>query len=295
MMPARVRTRLGKGLSILSQFLHFVIYRLEDPKMQLENAMFIISVDVDVGNKELGVINQGKNDNNVHDFLSEFSVGDIEERALPLFINFFDGLEVPVTFAIRGQLAEVGGSILDLLVESPIKHDIGSHGYFHRPFPNLSSREAEKELYLTSIGMRKFGIMPRSFVFPKNQVAHVGLLEKYGYKCYRGSSNFWNDNMYVEKNGQLYNIHPSFYLGQSVNPIFLKGTIDISIKNKLPFHVWFHPWNFGKTQESIQRNIGKVFYPLFRYAKEKEKNGVITFETMLSITEKLERERARGI
>ncbi|MFX0126324.1 MAG: polysaccharide deacetylase family protein [Candidatus Hodarchaeota archaeon] len=259
--------------------------------MQLENAMFITSIDVDVGNKELGLINQGKNDTNVHDLLSEFSVGDIEERVLPLFVNFFNDLEIPVTFAIRGQLAEVDGAILDLLMESPIKHDIGSHGYFHMPFPNLSSSEAEKELYRTSMGMRKFGITPRSFVFPKNQAAHLDLLEKYGYKCYRGSSNFLNDDMYVEKHGQLYNIHPSFYLGHSMNPIFLKGIIDISVKNRLPFHVWFHPWNFGKTKESIQRSISKVFSPLFRYAKKKEENGLMTFETMLSITKKLAGER----
>ncbi|MFX0125136.1 MAG: polysaccharide deacetylase family protein [Candidatus Hodarchaeota archaeon] len=290
-----IPTLLGKGLSILSQFLHFAIYRLEEPKMRLEKAMFIISVDVDVGNKELALINQGKNDTNVHDFLSEFSVGGIEEQALPLFVNFFNNLEIPVTFAIRGQLAEVDGSILDLLMESHIEHDIGSHGYFHRPFPNLSSSEAEKELYLTSIGMRKFGIIPRSFVFPKNQAAHLGLLEKYGYKCYRGSSNFLNDDMYVEKHGKLYNIHPSFYLGQSVNQIFLKEIVDISVKSRLPFHVWFHLWNFGKTKESIRRNISKVFYPLLRYAKKKEKTGMVTFETMLSITKKLAGERTRGI
>jgi hypothetical protein len=48
-----------------SQLYRFFVYSLQKPKMQLENGMFIISVDVDVGSKELGIINGGQNDANV--------------------------------------------------------------------------------------------------------------------------------------------------------------------------------------------------------------------------------------
>lgn len=267
--------------------------------MQLEDAMLIVSIDVDVGSKEIGLINRAEKDNNAHRHLSEYLVGEvcpmseylvgeIEERALPLFIDFFNDLEIPVTFAIRGQLAEVNNPILELLRNSPIKHDIGSHGYYHRVFTSLSKTDADSELNMISVGMKKLGITPRSFVFPKNRVAHLSILEKYGYKCYRGYGGFRNDGMYIEKRGQLYDIHPSFFLGQSVSPIFLDRMINISIKNKVPFHVWFHPWEFGRTKGSIKKSIEKVFYPVFKYAKEKQKNGFLTFETMLSATRKIE-------
>ena len=78
-------------LSFLSQLYHFVAFRLEKPKMRLENGMLIMSVDV--GSKELGVIKKGKNDANVNRYISEYSVGAIEERGLPLFVNLFNDFE----------------------------------------------------------------------------------------------------------------------------------------------------------------------------------------------------------
>jgi len=209
--------------------------------------------------------------------------------ARALFVETFNDFEVPVTFAIRGQLTEVNNSILKILLESPVKHDIGAHGYYHREFTNLSRNEAENELNLISAGMNKFSIVPRSFVFPKNCVAHLDLLEKYGYKCYRGYGGFMNDCMYIEKKGRLYDIHPSFCIGQVKNPTFSRKILDIAIAKKLPFHIWFHLWNFGETKESIQRSINNVFFPLFKYAKKKEKSSLLTFETMLSATEEVEK------
>ena len=274
--------------SFLSQSYHFLAFKLEKPKMRLENSMLIISIDVDVGSRELGVINKGKNDANVNRHISEYQVGKIEETALPLFVETFNDFEIPVTFAIRGQLTEVNDSILELLLKSSIKHDIGAHGYYHSEFTNLCRNEAENELNRISAGMKKFGIVPRSFVFPKNSVAHLDMLEKYGYKCYRSYGDFMNDCMYIEKQGQLYDIHPSLYIDQGTSFTFLKKIFDISIAKKLPFHVWFHLWNFGERKESMQRTINKLFIPLFKYAEKKEKIGVLTLETMLSAAEKVE-------
>jgi len=279
---------MNKNISLFSQLYHFLSYSIKKPKMRLETGMFIISIDVDVGNRKLGVINGGKNDVNVHRHIGEYRVGKIEEVAFPLFVEAFNDFEIPVTFAIRGQLIEVNGSILEFLLKSSIKHDIGAHGYYHREFTDLSRNEAENELKMISAGIKKFGINPRSFVFPGNRVAHLDLLEKYGYKCYRSSGGFLYDCMYIEKKSRLYDIHPSLYLDQSIYSIFLKETLDIAIAKKAPFHVWFHLWNFGETKESIQRTINKVFIPLFKYAKKKEKSGMLTLETMLSATEKVE-------
>jgi peptidoglycan/xylan/chitin deacetylase (PgdA/CDA1 family) len=285
----KIGRNIEMSVSFFSELYHFVAFRVKKPKMQLENGMLIISIDVDVGNKELGVINEGKNDANISRHLGEYSVGEIEERALPLFVDLFNDFEIPVTFAIRGQLTEVDDSILKHLLKSSIKHDIGAHGYYHRPFKNLSHSEAENELNMISVGMKKFDVTPRSFVFPKNSVAHLDLLEKYGYKCYRSYGDFMNDCMYIEKQGQLYDIHPSLYIDQGTSFTFLKKIFDISIAKKLPFHIWFHLWNFGETKESIQRSINNVFFPLFKYAKKKEESSLLTFETMLSATEKVEK------
>jgi len=280
---------MKKYVSFFSQLYHLLAYSITRPKMQFEKAMLIISIDIDVGNRKLGMVNRGKNDSNVSRRMSEYEVGEIEELALPLFLGTFNAFEVPVTFAIRGQLTEVSHSILELLLESPVKHDIGAHGYYHREFTNLSRDEAENELNMISAGMNKFGFVPRSFVFPKGSVAHLDLLKIYGYRCYRGYGDFMNDCMYIERKGQLYNVHPSLCLDQGTSYMFLKKILDISIAEKLPFHVWFHLWNFGQKQESIQKVIDNVFSMLFRYAKKKEKEGLLTLETMLSATQKVDK------
>jgi hypothetical protein len=285
----KIGRNIEMSVSFFSQLYHFVAFRLKKPKMQLENGMLIISIDVDVGSKELGVINEGKNDANISRHFGEYLIGEIEERALPLFVDLFNDFEIPVTFAIRGQLTEVDDSILKHLLKSSIKHDIGAHGYYHRPFKNLSHSEAENELNMISVGMKKFDVTPRSFVFPKNSVAHLDLLEKYRYKCYRSYGDFMRDCMYIEKQGQLYDIHPSLYLARSISPFFLTKILEIAIAKKLPFHIWFHLWNFGETKESIHKTINSVFFPLLKYAKKKEKSGLLTFETMLSATEKVEK------
>jgi hypothetical protein len=141
---------------------------------------------------------------------------------------------------------------------------------------------------MISQGMERFGITPRTFVFPANCIAHLDLLEKYGYSCYRGYGNFIADTMCIEKQGELYNIHPSLYVDKYTKPIFLRKILDISTAAKLPFHLWFHLWNFGEGKD-IQRSIEDIFLPLLDYAKKKEENGMLTFETMLSAAERVEK------
>ena len=283
-------TTMNRYVSLFSQLYHVLAYSIKKPKMQLEKSMFIISIDVDVGDRELGLTNRGKNDANVSSraHIGEYQVGETEEIALPLLVETLNDVEIPVTFAVRGQLTEVNNSILELLLKSSVKHDIGAHGYYHKEFRNLSQNEAEDELKMISAGMKKFGITPRSFVFPRNSVAHLNLLEKYGYKCYRGYGDFMNDCMYIEKQDQLYNIHPSLFLDQYVSSLFLRNILDISVAKKLPFHAWSHLWNFGETKESIQQSINKRLIPLIKYAKKKEKKGLLSFETMLSAALKVE-------
>ena len=167
------------SISQFSDLFHYITYRGFElkrfPLSELKNGMLITSIDLDVGNRKLGIINAGKNDINVNKRFSEYQIGVIEETAIPLFIKLFDELQMPVTIAVRGQLLELGESALAPILESSVKHDMGAHGYSHRSFSDLSYEEAENELKLTASLMKGFGIVPKSFVFPKNRVAHLNL------------------------------------------------------------------------------------------------------------------------
>jgi hypothetical protein len=143
--------------------------------------------------------------------------------------------------------------------------------------------------------MKKFGINPKSFVFPKNQVAHLSLLEKFGYECYRGEGGLGKDEMCVKKRGGLYDVRPGFHLGVTYNPVFLNKMIDLLTKNKVSLHLWFHPRDIFETRgRSMSRNIDRVLLPIYKYAKKKEKQGKLNFETMHSITEKIKLTYSQG-
>ncbi|MCW4010399.1 MAG: polysaccharide deacetylase family protein [Candidatus Bathyarchaeota archaeon] len=281
---------IESSVSLVSQVVHLVSFELKKPRAQFDKAMLIFSVDVDAGNKELGLANGGKNDSNVHKCFSEAYIGDIEERALPVFLGAFNEFEVPATFALRGQItefAQVAQEIVDKLLDSPVKHDIGAHGYTHRNFQALSREEAQEELEKIAVGLRKFTVSPKSFVFPRNMVQHLDLLEKFNYRCYRESAGSpLGDGMYIEKRGNLYNVHPSLYLNLSVTPMILDWILDVAVAKKVPLHLWFHPWTFGDSDDKIKKYVAKVFSPFLKYAQGKVRNGSLTVETMLSAAQK---------
>lgn len=278
-----------KQNSFYSQLSHLFWYKFEKSKnMNLGKGMLIISIDIDVGNSELGLINGGKNDTNVNDVFSEYQIGKIEEKVMPVFINLLDSYRILGTFAIRGQLTEVCSSSREFLQYSKFAHEIGSHGFYHKAFSTLSLEEAETELNLMSSAMKQWNIPPKSFIFPKNQIAYLKLLPLYGYTCYRGLGGFSRDCMYIENIGKLHNVHPSLYVDKYTNPFFLKKILNLAISKKLPFHLWFHLWNFGNTEKSATKTIQKILRPFFDYAQKKEEVGLLSFETMNSATMKIQ-------
>lgn len=271
--------------SIVSQFQHYAFYSYKKPLSEFDTASLIISIDVDVGNPEVGVKNEGRNDRNVHDFLTEIIVGKIEEEIIPLLLQAFDELEFPATFALRGQLTEVENSIFYKILESRARHEIAAHGYSHRVFTALSEFEADEELRMVSVGMKKFGVTPKSFVFPRNKVSHLELLERYGYLSFRAEGTSFKDGMYVEKHNNLFDVHPSLF-SDFYGSFFSKKIIDLAVKYEAPLHIWFHPWNLGNSRKVAAKRIDKGLMPLIQHAIKKKNQGLLKFETMYSVAEK---------
>jgi hypothetical protein len=270
----------------ISQLWHYLRYstlglKRKSPN-QFRKGMLITSIDLDVGSRKIGEINCGKNDLNVNDRISEYQIGVIEETAIPMFMRLFDQFQMPVTIAVRGQLFELGAPALAPLLESTVKHDIGVHGYSHKSFPDMTYEEAENELKSTASLMKSFRLVPKSFVYPRNKVAHLALLSKHGYECYRDRGDLRHDGMYIRKQGQIYDIHPSLYVNQWSSKTFMKKNLDVCINEKLPLHMWFHFWRFGQKAEEIEKSIQNIFLPFLQYAKRKVDAQELTFETMLS-------------
>jgi len=275
--------------SLFSQLLHLPKFAMEMPRLQFPKALLIFSVDIDAGNKRLGLINGGQNDGNVHNYINEYKIGELEEEGCPVLLEAFNSFRVPVTFGIRGQLTGIDSPLIPLILDSPVKHDIGSHGFTHKKFQDMSRKEAEDELKMISIGMNKYGIVPKSFIFPRNSVWHLELLQKFGYECYREFGNLLHDGMYIQRKGLLCDVHPSLYITQNAQVTFLKSLLNIAIEKRTPLHLWCHIWSFGETIAQIKEKIDCVLIEFLRYAKAEEEKNLLQFDTMLSASRKARR------
>jgi peptidoglycan/xylan/chitin deacetylase (PgdA/CDA1 family) len=272
----------------ISPFAHYMKYRNNKPPIQFTTGIFILSLDVDVGSPQVGVVNEGRNDQNVHDEKTEQQIGEIEEIALPLITACLNQLEMPATYAVRGQLLDIETSILNLLQDSPVPHDIGAHGYSHRTFTSLNEDQARTELQCIAQAFQRQNMTVKSFIFPKNMVHHLDVLAEYKYLCYRAYGDLNHDDRAILKTQDLYDIHPSLYLGDVTTTYMIKKIIDVSVRDHAVLHFWLHPWNMGETETSITTNIKNILAPILQHAQTYQRQGALQFETMRSVAEKLD-------
>jgi len=88
-----------------------------------------------------------------------------------------------------------GKDIVEKILGSSTKHEIGLHGFLHIPFSQCSRAVAQAEIGLGIKAASKFGLTPKSFVFPQNKMGHIELLKEKGLQIYRGKNlGRWKEN-----------------------------------------------------------------------------------------------------
>lgn len=134
-------------------------------------------------------------------------------------LDLFDEYDVPATWAIVGHLL-VGdcdgghtghpagpqccvstpsglsrentwfdGGLVDHVAGANVDHELASHGFSHVHFAHeqMDREMADAECGAAAESLAARGHEPHSFVFPVNQVGYRGLLDEYGFSCYRGT------------------------------------------------------------------------------------------------------------
>jgi peptidoglycan/xylan/chitin deacetylase (PgdA/CDA1 family) len=208
------------------------------------------------------------------------------------------------------------GLIKDLM-NSSVKHDIGSHSYNHIVFSwdNCTKQIAEEDIKQTVECANEYGLKMNSFVYPRNGIAHKEVLKENGYTNYRGIDKTFYDNyptFLVKAIRQLEAFYPftpstlkatkdttglieipgsmlfrvphlGFKSKASVNTLVkrAKKGIDKAIKNKEIFHLWFHPFNFAFKTEEHFNGLKEI---LEKVAAEQAK-GNLEVQTMQDIAE----------
>ncbi len=220
----------------------------------------------------------------------------LETRVVMALLQLFARHEIAATWAIVGRLLESDEAtnrqtphgdkiwyaphLIDAIRTAAPPHDIGSHGHAHRYFSELSPVEARAELAAAKRTHERAGLPFSSFVFPRNQVAHVDALAEAGIEVFRSIDRGWF--MTVKERagrwpGRLANLidkalpvppvpiepirHgrvvelPSsmLLLGRAgIRRAIPSGLLarkarlglDAAVRGGRAFHLWFHPSNF---------------------------------------------------
>ena len=176
--------------------------------------------------------------------------------------------------------------LIETILNSKTKHEIGCHSFSHCDFSEKNSYPEliEAELSECEKVFNKFGIVPKSFVFPGNKYGSVNLLKKYGYKIIRYKSNKEKEIGFPEKleNG-IYALHDtiSFEPGEtgwdSEDLVWrAKKYIDKAIEKKAICHFWFHP--------SLDKSImSDYFFKILDYICDRREIGDLKILTLKDI------------
>lgn len=88
------------------------------------------------------------------------------ENTIPLLLNLLSDSGVRATFFVLGDLAEKHPKLIKRICDQG--HELGNHGYLHRPVGQLSPKEFKKDLEKTNAIIKKLtGISPIGFRAPQ--------------------------------------------------------------------------------------------------------------------------------
>jgi peptidoglycan/xylan/chitin deacetylase (PgdA/CDA1 family) len=130
-----------------------------------------------------------------------------ERAVVNAMLELFASRSIPATWAIVGRLLDPAGGVptstefgeriwyapdlVEAIRNGAPGHDIGSHGFAHLYFQETDRDRLRADLRAARRVHDEHGLPFTSFVFPRNQVAHLDLLAEAGIKVFRGVDVGW--------------------------------------------------------------------------------------------------------
>jgi hypothetical protein len=131
-----------------------------------------------------------------------------ERAVVGALLDLFASRSVPATWAIVGRLLDASDGapdatwlwnhiwyapdVVDAIRAAAPGHDLGSHSFAHVYFQELDRERLRSDLQAARRTHERHGLAFTSFVFPRNQVAHLDLLAEAGVKVFRGADVGWH-------------------------------------------------------------------------------------------------------
>jgi len=229
-----------------------------------------------------------------------------EREVVRRLLALFDDHQVSTTWAIVARLLERDPSrprsdelwyapdLIDQIRAARTAQEIGSHSYAHLYFGQTDREALRADLWAAKRVHDRHGLAFTSFVFPRNQVAHLDLLREVGIKVFRSVDRGWHmtaRNRLGTTAGRLANLADKLLPlpPATVTPVDHGDLVELPSsmlllarrglrRAVLPqsavakawlgterarrraqiFHLWFHPSNFYYDMDRQFRTLGAV-------------------------------------
>lgn len=225
---------------------------------------------------------------------------DAERAIVARLLALSEKYALPATWAVVGRIFDAtaegalpagpraawyGPELVEAVQRSKVPHDIGSHSWAHVYYDRIPAREAAEDLERDVAVRKAWGLPLRTWVYPRNGVGHVDLLERAGVEVYRtldegfvgwlreraprlsGPGNLADKALPVvpalvrpERRGGIVALPSSTILiarngprrvvRPAVTRLRWRAALDRAAASDGCFHAWFHPSNFYWRSES---------------------------------------------
>ncbi|MDG6902220.1 MAG: polysaccharide deacetylase family protein [Nitrososphaerota archaeon] len=192
---------------------------------------------------------------------------------------------VPLTWAICGKTAVEDPEAYRSILGSPARHEVGVHTYSHIYADSTEEGEYERDIE-RCVGVLGLPSPPTTFVFPKNREGHFALLQRMGFRSFRGARRVIGAPV---RHQGLWNVRPVYYVdGKSLHAEgLIRKFVDACIARSSVFHLWTHPWSLA-IDGKVDRMSSEVMDPVFGYLREKRDEGSLSLTTMGGLADFLE-------
>lgn len=210
-----------------------------------------------------------------------------------------------------------GPDIIESIMACQVPQEIGSHGYSHTIIGDAGcSREAfDSELKACVSLANAWGVDLKSFVYPRNSIGHLDVLEQNGFSNFRGNVTRWyqcqprpirmvgralESTLPVpivaegpRRAGGLWDLPASnFYMhrdgwGKRI-PMASRTTqaefgLRKAANQRSTYHLWFHPFNIASDTRPLLGGLETIFQKVYNLRDK----GVLESRTMGNLTELL--------
>jgi peptidoglycan/xylan/chitin deacetylase (PgdA/CDA1 family) len=184
--------------------------------------------------------------------------------------------------------------LIQKILDSPVRHEIGTHSFSHIDFSPACSDPvlARRELEESAGAMRRFGLVPKSLIYPWNHMGHTDLLADSSITAVRYRDRLERVRLaYPERMPSgVHKFYESMILRTSTHYPYLEKVklfLEKAMARQAVFHLWFHPSDPISVDETELPRI-------IRHIDSKRREGSVWVATMAEIASYCEaRQRLR--